>query len=184
MCACWVIPRAGDAIPGAVRVSGQAAVCTSTSIHVALVESDLGHSRSRPNIELLLQTSRKREATSRNGQNSHWVLTLTFSHSYVIISVNWNKWKLLDKCKVKIILNAAKLLYAHSNIIERELNPKFWCAKYPFRIIIPLEHHLGNILLNFISISKFSSGLILWIHDCYIYLVQFLNAANLLSCNE
>lgn len=108
----------------------------------------------------------------------------TDAYYYVIISVNWNKWKLLDKCKVKIILNAAKLLYAHSNIIERELNPKFWCAKYPFRIIIPLEHHLGNILLNFISISKFSSGLILWIHGCYIYLVQFLNAANLLSCNE
>ena len=31
------------------------------------------------------------------------------AYYYVIISVNWNKLKLLDKCKVKIILNAAKL---------------------------------------------------------------------------
>ena len=88
MCACWVIPGAGYAIPGAVRVSSQAAVCTSTSIHVTLMESDLGHGRSRSNIELLLQTSRKREATGRNGQNSHWALTPGFSHSYTIASVD------------------------------------------------------------------------------------------------
>ena len=85
----------------------------------------------------------------------------TDAYYYITVSVNWNKLSLLDKCKVKIILSAAKLLFAHSNIIERQLNPKFWC-------VILLEHHLGNILLNFISISKFSSGLILWIHGYYI----------------
>lgn len=71
MGACWVIPGTGYAIPGTVRVSSQAAVSTSTSVHVTLMESDLGHGRSRSNIQLLLETSKNRETTSRNGQNSH-----------------------------------------------------------------------------------------------------------------
>ena len=83
MRACWVIPGAGYAIPGTVRVSSQAAVSTSTSIHVTLMESDLGHGRSRSNIELLLEISRKEEASSRNGQNSHRAITPRFSLSYM-----------------------------------------------------------------------------------------------------
>lgn len=79
--ACRVIPGTGYAIPGTVRVSGQAAVGTSTSIHVTLMESDLGHGRSRSNIQLLLETS-KREATSRQGENAHGN-----SHLYTITSV-------------------------------------------------------------------------------------------------
>lgn len=79
----WVIPGTGYAVPGTVRVSSQAAISTSTSIHVTLMESDLGHGRRRSNIQLLLETSKNREATSRNGQNSHWI-----SHLYTIPSVN------------------------------------------------------------------------------------------------
>lgn len=54
MCACWVIPGTGYAIPGTVRVSSQAAVSTGAPIHVTLMESDLGHGRSRSNVQLLL----------------------------------------------------------------------------------------------------------------------------------
>lgn len=52
---CGVVSGAGDAVPGAVRIPGQAAVGTGRAVHVTLVELHLSYDWLRPHVELLLQ---------------------------------------------------------------------------------------------------------------------------------
>lgn len=53
-----------------------------------------------------------------------------FIYYYINIFVNGNKLRFLGKYKVKIILNAAELLYA-SRQYHRHLKPKFWLLNIP-----------------------------------------------------
>lgn len=83
---CLLGNRAGDAIPGAVRVSGQAAVCASTSIHVT---GGIGLGPQQK------QTQHRAVAVDIKEERGHWQWTefslspyTYISHSYVIISVN------------------------------------------------------------------------------------------------
>lgn len=45
---------AGETVPGAVRVSGQATVGTLGAVEVTLVQPDLGHAHFRAHVQLLL----------------------------------------------------------------------------------------------------------------------------------
>lgn len=48
------VSGAGLAVPGAVGVAGQAAVCTHLSVDVAAVERQVGHAEHRAHVQLLL----------------------------------------------------------------------------------------------------------------------------------
>lgn len=50
----WKVAGAGRSIPGAVRVSGKAALSTGLPVHAAAVEGDLGDAGVRAHVQLLL----------------------------------------------------------------------------------------------------------------------------------
>ena len=64
------VARAGGAVPGAVGVSGQAALGARLPVHTAAVEGHLGDARVRAHVQLLLLDKQRPAVMRQHGKGT------------------------------------------------------------------------------------------------------------------